>query len=1130
MPASEIKKHNDVKHNDIKEAVSRYAVYGILLLLLCLAVWNLARCFAGASVVTQDKYAFRGVLFTGLSVLILQKFNFKNFRTWIPVAIMTIPAAKFFLTSEMLTVYRVYERDIWGMWNAQWACRVVFTAILADAVFERKLKRFTPTAFIPVLLAAAAIVITGFSTSWHMDYLLIIVAVLIICAISFDEEKIGLFSDCLAKALMIVPAAQLALSLITVPYEGGGFYVGNYLNSITFAMVLGIGLVACFLRLILWERGSKSSLVWGILAIVSSVFLLFGVYITSARTALLGIGLSGLAALWIFLKKKGKSRIFLIVLGAAAVIGIVGVVASVAWFDKMARQGAALSDDSVVIRMIHKLWDMLYMTLPTVYDTFPKGSFSDRINTLTAGRLELWVIGIRRFRFLAGNTAPIIWFDDLPSNMHNTFLGYMYSFGVLPGLLIIAGWIWSFAAIARKVGVSLKKGENPRPVYLLAFLLIIYNFTVFLNELNYFNTITVFLQLLLMAICFANRGMPVYLKDAPRTERTADPVFAPGREKVIFALLMPLIVCIYYMIVHGSFDLYLPDSYNNDALFYYKLVEGMVKGGMKGFFGFNESSAMFGGFAAWNPAVVLPWVIPGFILRWGYPTVFVFNLIIFGAALALFVHLTDMPLKKLMVMTVLFLFFPGLPIHILNMLPEAVITSIVIIWLGFAIRSCRRGRHTRSAYLSGGQVASSESLIGGTLTRDVIGMLACCMYLTVVRPYMILLFIMPVSRLYIMMCKSDLRDKQGRIPKAVAGRNSRIAGRNSRLARTALFAVISVAAVAIPVIVYIVTNKLFTADYFDPLYDFKIIKHFLTGKITEGFWESVYAVKTMVRGIGRYALNAFSYGFTAGIQYVIAAICTLMVFICFVGQMIKKSKERKTLNESKTAREGKIDVERKGAAEGGAGVEGKAAEEGKAAADLHPVYLTYVITSIALFAAVIFLLGKVNEGGRHVFFLAVMGIILVSMLEWDVKGIASRALIAGLLCLFFFRGSFNPTDYDVPFEKAGTGQKIAFWKNEFEEAGVKPEGKLSFDNTVIWVLYDHDGEGNTIITDQSALYAVPGRMGISCCKPEYVLSGIGSLKSKYLATDARGEVALKLTKSGYEPIASYENLVFYIIR
>ena len=142
---------------------------------------------------TQDKYAFRGVLFTGLSILILQKFNFKNFRTWIPVAIMIIPAAKFFLTSEMLTVYRVYERDIWGMWNAQWACRVVFTAILADAIFEKKLKRFTPTAFIPVLLAAAAIVITGFSTSWHMDYLLIIVAVLIICAISSIKGGIRIF-------------------------------------------------------------------------------------------------------------------------------------------------------------------------------------------------------------------------------------------------------------------------------------------------------------------------------------------------------------------------------------------------------------------------------------------------------------------------------------------------------------------------------------------------------------------------------------------------------------------------------------------------------------------------------------------------------------------------------------------------------------------------------------------------------------------------------------------------------------------------------------------------------------------------------------------------------------------------
>lgn len=98
-----------------KEDWKEYIRYVIIFALLCLGVNYLARCFAMGYVVGQDKYAFRGILLIGFSILFLQKFNFKNFRTWIPTVIVLIPVARFFLTQEMMTIYRLYERDIWGM-------------------------------------------------------------------------------------------------------------------------------------------------------------------------------------------------------------------------------------------------------------------------------------------------------------------------------------------------------------------------------------------------------------------------------------------------------------------------------------------------------------------------------------------------------------------------------------------------------------------------------------------------------------------------------------------------------------------------------------------------------------------------------------------------------------------------------------------------------------------------------------------------------------------------------------------------------------------------------------------------------------------------------------------------------
>ena len=409
-----------------KQDLIKYVKYILIFLLLCLGVNYLARCFAMGYVVPRDKFAFRGILLIGFSIILLQGFNFKNFRTWIPIVIVLIPVARFFLTEEMLTIYRVYERDIWGMWNAEKACYVVYTAVLADGIFEKKLKKFSVKSHLPIILPVLALVLTGLFTQWHKDYLAIACAALIIGLMDIDKEKLKTYSLCLGAAMALVIGAHLLISLIKVPSSGEEFYYGIYLNSITFAMALGVGFCACLFFVVYWLSGIKKARCAGIISLFIGLFLIYGIYVSMARTAFLGMLLVALAALWVILKSRGRARIFWIGLLGLMIVGVVVIWISVTWYNRL-RDGLAVyngSTNNVIIRTISKLWAMVYLysDMPTVYLQFPKGGFLHRLNVLTSGRAELWVLSIQRFHFLRGNTEPITWFDGLQSNAHNTYI------------------------------------------------------------------------------------------------------------------------------------------------------------------------------------------------------------------------------------------------------------------------------------------------------------------------------------------------------------------------------------------------------------------------------------------------------------------------------------------------------------------------------------------------------------------------------------------------------------------------------------------------------------------------------------------------------------------------------------
>ncbi len=501
--------------------------------------------------------------------------------------------------------------------------------------------------------------------------------------------------------------------------------------------------------------------------------------------------------------------------------------------------------------------------------------------------------------------------------------------------------------------------------------------------------------------------------------------------QVLIAILFPFVGSILYCLVRGTsfFTLFLPNSYNNDVLFYYKLVEGLCDGGITGFFGFNESHALHGGFAAWNPLILVPFFIAGKIFGWTYMTPIICNIVLFSIALAVFVILVKPKWNQLICALIILALFPSFWIHMMNSLPEIVITSILIIVVSALI----------SYVSSGSNIALWVSLILSG-------------YLTIVRPYMVLFFLFAL--LFLLQKK--------------------------RLWST-ISAIVSLCIVGIA---YVLISRYLTADYFAPLYDMSMLKALGHFKFNEALSIAKDSLKIMFPGILSFLKGAFVYGSTAGTQYIMFSVALAGSIVLMFCDIFTKKKNK----------------------------------------DYVSAYFIYILSGLGLTFAIFFLLVKPNEGGRHVFSFAILGIILVSLGFKETVGKIFSGAIGILLIIFLIRGSLVPTDYDIPMEKPGLASDIAYWEENF-----KASDETGYDNTIIWPLYDFV-DGNVVITNYNELYGIPSKMGISCCFYDYVTGNIDNLKCKYAAVPAGGTIEAALIEKGVVLVGRTNDLAIYKLK
>ena len=315
------------------------------------------------------------------------------------------------------------------------------------------------------------------------------------------------------------------------------------------------------------------------------------------------------------------------------------------------------------------------------------------------------------------------------------------------------------------------------------------------------------------------------------------------RQRIITILLFtifPLAGAVIYGWCKGGNlgDVFLPASYWNDELMYYKQVEGIVAYGHPiGWFGFNEAHGSVYPYAAWSPVILLPWVIWGKLFGWNLTSPVYANLFFCMAAMGGFAFLAKPNKKQSACVLVLLAAFVPFSRYILSGMPESLCMALGILFAGLAFSWFQKEHKGKLA-----------------------GMFLIAAFLMLSRPYLGLFFLLPGYFAW----------KKYRFKGAAA----------------------SLAVIAVTTGAYLWVTKKSCSAYIEPIVETEWLSLFGT----EGFGAGIsYIFRTLFQTFSRlftyYLKDGVRYGLFSGALYGVTGSIAFLLGIRYVYSLCKKQEK-----------------------------------------------------------------------------------------------------------------------------------------------------------------------------------------------------------------------------------------------
>lgn len=340
--------------------------------------------------------------------------------------------------------------------------------------------------------------------------------------------------------------------------------------------------------------------------------------------------------------------------------------------------------------------------------------------------------------------------------------------------------------------------------------------------------------------------------------------------------------------------------------------------------------------------------------------------------------------------------------------------------------------------------------------------------LTLMRPYMLLFMLLPA---YLWFRKSGWRGLIG---------------------SGAVFAAV--------LAVYAVIKHYLGAEYFTPLFFTDWVDAFFEQGLLGGIRYTAGKLYYMASSFKAHTVQGFRTGLASGAFFAGYLIMMLVV----LGQSLKDFSSRRMLKRQLAANE-------------------EASKAGRYTKYLI-IEVHFAVSLVAMLFALL-LMYKLTEGSKHLLTFMAAGVFLIGIMH--TRFYKKAVVIGAAFAYFYSYMALDPYDYQVPFAEEQRVAQVESWQEALDGAvSLNLEEVPSYENSVIWVLWDQSAEGSKNVKWQ-LLYALPEGFGISCCEKEYVMEHFENLQSRYIAALTGGEVDERCREAGYTEINRDEDMVLY---
>ena len=623
--------------------------------------------------------------------------------------------------------------------------------------------------------------------------------------------------------------------------------------------------------------------------------------------------------------------------------------------------------------------------------------------------------------------------------------------------------------------------------------------------------------------------------------------------------LLPLLCCMVYCAGQGRGlgEVYIPSSEWNDELFYFKQVESILNFGYpQGYFGFNESHALKLSFAAWSPVLVFPWLIWGVVFGWNLMSPIYCNIFLVCLCCFLFVWLVRPTWKQVGVLTLLFCLYKPFVRYMLSAMAEVICFVVLIFFYSLAVNYLRHEKDYKLVVLF---------LVSGLMA--------------LMRPYLVLFMLLPIY-FWIRRGKSrGAKWRNGAVGMAVLAAVLGIYVCINHYLGAEYFT---------PLFYTDWITAFFEEGLFGGIY-FTLRKLYYTAKTTvtmigDGFREGLASGAHFAGYLACMAVLAVQClrdwrtfrRLKAETGRAVAAAGTNAERREGSGRGADAERRegpgRGADAERREGSERGADAERREGSERGADAERRegsgrgadaeraegsglgarreqeeAAEKGSGTglagrsdhgktscgAQTRRVWENLVIEAhlafcfLAMFFAIL-LMYKLTEGSRHLLTFMAAALFVIALM--DTKFYKKAVFVGVTFAYFYFYVPLDPFDYEIPFRQEERVFSLEAWTEAMAEGLVlEREDVPNYDNVVIWVFSDMVGE-EEVRTSYQLLYGLPKGFGVSCCMRDFVVPNIDTLKSRYIAVPAYGEIAMLCEEREYSLVYGDDELALYELR